>query len=568
MFGFLKPVGKEATDPLVNAATAHAYWQTLPKADPIAAQEALCKALAEPIARGSANIDRLQALLLLDQRARSLVDALLVGDAARNPHAPAPEIQSWQAAFDLCRTFGKAYGQLLRLMRDREFEDHRVYESLLLLRLFLHRQLELLLRPFSDDRAPAFSWKEMHEAYRFAQARELLSQDMPIKRNHSRTAETSLEREYVHVLMQDLMNGGHFAPREASWISQRLPIWCRTSALKPDRGRNGVHRFVVDPHGDAGLVRSDGESESTSLSLDMAPLLDSIDREVALLRDPAARVSRGSLRRERQVKVLQKVRVLLAAEPPPVTRREERRPTAATVAVAVGLPQILRSIRNNPDDPPAAPSQNAGSGSSTITGFGDASEDSQGMNPMTQPPAGALPLASLTMVDESDTGCRLQGAALATNPAIPGAMIAFRTADGASPWTLAVMRRVKKRLAGRRVEIGAEYLGKDPRWVVIVVSDGEARSGKPAAELQRFAGLYLPESAKLPFKTLVLPACGLSPGDCVSVRSRASVHTVRLKEFLEEQADFIWSPFEIIDRWLKEEPGASDALSEGCRSAI
>ena len=62
-------------------------------------------------------------------------------------------------------------------------------------------------------------------------------------------------------------------------------------------------------------------------------------------------------------------------------------------------------------------------------------------------------------------------------------------------------------------------------------------------------------------KTLVLPACGLSPGDRLSVRSRKSVHTVRLKEPLEEQADFIWSPFEILNRWTKDEP-ASDALPE------
>jgi hypothetical protein len=562
MFGFLKPVGKEATDPLTNAATAHAYWQTLPMDDPIAAQDALSRALAEPLPRSRVGIDRLQALLLLDQRARKLIDSLLVRDVARNPHAPTTGVQSWQAAFDLCRSFGKAYGQFMRLMRDDKFEDHRVYASLALLRLFLHRQLELLLRPFSDDRAPAFSWKEMHEAYRFAQSRELLREELPIKRDDSRTAETSLEREYVHVLMQDLLNGGHFPPDEASWIGQRLPIWCHPLAPKPDHGRGGAHRFVVDPHGDAGLVRSDGKSEGTLLSLDMAPLLDSIDQEITLLRDPAARVSRGALRRERQVKVLQKVRVLLAAEVPPVTRREERRPAAATVTVAVGLPQILRTVRGKPDDAAAASTVNAGGGESPlIIGFGDPPEESQDTNPLPQSPAGAPPLASLTMVDESDTGCRLQGPALSTNPAIPGAMIALR-ADPNSPWTLAVMRRVKKRLAGRRVEIGAEYLGKDPRRVVIVVSGAESRPGGIAAEPQRFAGLYLPESAKLPIKTLVLPACGLSPGDRVSVRSRSSVHTVRLKEFLEDQVDFIWSPFEIVDRWLKDAPASTEAVSE------
>ena len=81
----------------------------------------------------------------------------------------------------------------------------------------------------------------------------------------------------------------------------------------------------------------------------------------------------------------------------------------------------------------------------------------------------------------------------------------------------------------------------------------------------RFAALYLSESGKqpvLPIKTLVLPAQGLSPGDRLSVRSRTSVHTIRLKESLEEQADFIWSPFEILERWLKDEPASSEAMAE------
>ena len=58
-------------------------------------------------------------------------------------------------------------------------------------------------------------------------------------------------------------------------------------------------------------------------------------------------------------------------------------------------------------------------------------------------------------------------------------------------------------------------------------------------------------------KTLVLPARGLAPEDRLSVRSRTAVYTIQLKEPLEEQADFIWSPFEILDRWLKDEPASA-----------
>ena len=57
-------------------------------------------------------------------------------------------------------------------------------------------------------------------------------------------------------------------------------------------------------------------------------------------------------------------------------------------------------------------------------------------------------------------------------------------------------------------------------------------------------------------KTLILPARGLAPDYRLSVRSRTAVHTIQLKEPLEEQAEFIWSPFEVLDRWLKDEPAS------------
>ena len=103
--------------------------------------------------------------------ARALVDALLVNYAAGNPQPPAIEIPSWQAAFELCWSFGRAHGQFLRSMRDNpQFQGWREHLPAVALRLFQHRQIELLLRPFVDERSTRFPWKELHEAYRFAQA--------------------------------------------------------------------------------------------------------------------------------------------------------------------------------------------------------------------------------------------------------------------------------------------------------------------------------------------------------------------------------------------------------------
>ena len=163
-----------------------------------------------------------------------------------------------------------------------------------------------------------------------------------------------------------------------------------------------------------------------------------------------------------------------------IARRGERKPVALTVEVAVGLPQILRTMRNKPEVAVAAAPGTAASGRRlTIMGYGGLPESGDGIygrrehdHPGVDPGVVAAH-PPLTMVDHSDSGCRLHGPTLGTNPIMPGRLIAFRE-NAAAPWTLAVVRRVKKRLAGKRVEIGVEYLGRDPRWVVVVVPDAEA----------------------------------------------------------------------------------------------
>ena len=156
------------------------------------------------------------------------------------------------------------------------------------------------------------------------------------------------------------------------------------------------------------------------------------------------------------------------------------------------------------------------------------------------------------MVDRSESGCRLHGPTLNSNPLIPGTLIAIRE-ESASPWTLGVVRRVKKRFAGKRAEIGVEYLGRDPRRVIVVgpeVESTTAAAGPPAGAPPRFAALYLSGTAKhpvLPMKTLVLPVRGLVPNDRLSVRSRTDAYTIQLKEALDEQVEFIWSPFTILE---------------------
>ena len=150
-------------------------------------------------------------------------------------------------------------------------------------------------------------------------------------------------------------------------------------------------------------------------------------------------------------------------------------------------------------------------------------------------------------MDRSDSGCRLQGQIFESNWVIPGVLVAFRK-DAAAPWMLAVVRRFDKP-TGDRADIGVEYMGRNPRGVKITVAAVSGANKGP-----NIAAIYLPESARqpvMPFKTLVLPVHKYAPNEHLTLRSVSALYTIQLKEPIDEQGDFIWTPFEIVARRLR-----------------
>ena len=83
-----------------------------------------------------------------------------------------------------------------------------------LLRLFQHRQVEFLLRPFNEEHSIPDGWTGLHAAYRYAESAGMLHQPVVARRCHEELGEQStLEQEYIHVLLLELLNGGHLALR-------------------------------------------------------------------------------------------------------------------------------------------------------------------------------------------------------------------------------------------------------------------------------------------------------------------------------------------------------------------
>ena len=244
----LNPARRGHAGPLVNVTAANHFWHLLPRHDPVAAQRALSEALSDLARRTHLNVDQVRALLGIDQLARSLADALLVdysiGRSDTQPH----DSDAWQAAFELSQSFAQAFERALRYLRGEN--PPRVppeYLSTALLRLFQHRQVEFLLRPFVSERSLPDCWVALHTAYLHAEAAGLLAQPLVSRRSdEARGDESTLEREFIHVLLMELLNVGQLSPYDAFWVSRQIPRWRAVLTLQAERVRAPGEPIEVD----------------------------------------------------------------------------------------------------------------------------------------------------------------------------------------------------------------------------------------------------------------------------------------------------------------------------------
>jgi hypothetical protein len=133
------------------------------------------------------------------------------------------------------------------------------------------------------------------------------------------------------------------------------------------------------------------------------------------------------------------------------------------------------------------------------------------------------------------------------NRVIPGSLIAIRDSELA-PWVVSVVRWFR-RLMVDYVEIGVEYLGREPRFVKMVT---DYERDLATAEAPRcFVALYLPPSDEyptIPIKTVLLPAREFRTDSDVTLLSSNATYRMRLSEPLQQQFEYVWTSFVVIDK--------------------
>ena len=563
----LSPVETDAPDYPIEGMAGEGVFPFV-RADPFETQKALCETIGQLILDGQPQISQLDALPALERQAKPVIELLLTqyveGDGQIGPF----EWKTWHSAFRLSQSLFQAYEYFLHHIRETTDDNWTEHEPLVQVQLFHHRKLEFLLRLLRYKKRSSEMWRQLHEIYRLAHERDLLNRPRAISGTDGKPRTMrGLEQQYLQILLLEAMNSGHFSPREALWAHRWFARWCSGPGLQLAQLNDRVHfepkGFVVDLSGSDGLKRVPaGKADLIGGDLfyfDSSPLSAMIDREMASLRDDAALTSRTTPAvRAGQLVLLKKLAILFAPNPVNIERRAERKPVSLAVQAIVGFSYIVDELRKN------GQKQNEEISSAValktentipplevpnLSPFLPARGNASPISLSTADPIDATPQI-WQVKDRSDSGCRMRGQIDNLNHVIPGSLIAVRDNEK-TPWTVAVVRWFR-RLMVDYVEIGVEYLGREPRFVKMVTDCDRdlATAEAPNFASRCFAALYLPPSEQyptMPIKTLLLSADAFRTDSDVTLLSSNATYRMRLSKPIQHQFEYVWTSFAVID---------------------
>ena len=430
------------------------------------------------LAADEVNTGQLDALLSLEAGRQRICHQLLNRYVDGDAQVRAFDLRDWIAALRLSKKFFQGYERLLQ--RVQEGTDHHwlAHAHFVLVRLFHHRQTEFLLRFIRFKKRIPGQWKEIHEAYKFALMRGIAMNSTAEDAEDARDTASTLEQQYIRLLLLEVLNNGQFSPRDALWADGWFSRWAKALRLEWRESANGARAtkkgFVVDLDGTDGLRRAANAAPRNPLYLDPTPLGALFGKELESLRGTDAPCeSMTPATRAGKIALLNKLESCIrpGARPDHAPRRAR--------AGCAGDPGGHRSSEHHPD--PArrggtharvAPTPERAARSEHLLALGAATDSpapaarrrrrsrSRARRERCRRGAGKLAGAGSQRFRS-----RLRGQIDDLNRIIPGSLIATRESASA-PWTVSVVRRFR-RLMVNFVEIGVEHIGGDresSRW--------------------------------------------------------------------------------------------------------
>lgn len=553
MFGF----GKSIKDPLADAKTAERWLSTFPANDPLAAHSAILTELGALSERNAHRTPaRLEAVFRLDVQSETLRRTLTSQYHEHGTRSSRVESQLWQAMFDLTQGLLLCYQAFAREVSDHAQSNRwRALLPELIARQIIHHGLDAKIRLYRYEQWIPARWSDLHSLFQIACSIELERQPIAALADG---ALTTIEQEYLRVLLLQLMNAGNLSARHVEWVAEQLSEWCAPLRLNVESST--ATSFYVDLGARSGLKRrAPGPLEGRVLFLDTRPLHAMLMQNVVMLEqkvrsDP---LSDRTLRRTEQLNLMTKLAAQVDPEFRPVPRRGERINASGAVDAIVGFTKIAGYLHDEEAHPLAEKRHRTGNfdDSVELATFGHMRNENARVQEVARRllASYAAPGGAWDIRDVSHTGYRLVAPMSVINSVTLGTLVAIR-AHGQSLWTLGIVRRMK-RLTSERAEIGLQVIANNLVGVELFEqkrgdADYSVDGVIPTVSGRRFPGLFLSlrrRDSEATIQTLIVPAGEYQPGKRMQMRVARVSQQIAFGRLLEQQPEWIWATIESQD---------------------
>jgi hypothetical protein len=551
MFGF----GKTDKDVLADPKAVGRWLAAFPANDPLAAHAEILAELtriADPATkRTPAN---LAAVFRLDSETAALRRSLTNQYCEHANRSPKIEQQLWSALFDQSQAFLLAYLAFARDVANHPQSSRwQALQAELTCRQIMHLALEAKVRLFRFEPWIPTKWSESFGLFTLACSRQF--DRKPIEMS-AKGDVTTIEHEFVLLLVLQLMYTGNMTPRQLDWVSSELPQWCAPLHLAVEQ--ESPTSFYVDLARREGLRRrTPAPLEGRVLFLDTRTLHATLTQN-AIVMDQKIReqpLSERNQARSDQLTLVTRLAAQVDPEFRPTPRRGERLPAAGYVEAIVGFAKIAGYLREEEREPTPQPH--------TGTSFGGTLELATFGRMRNMPgrredlvrqrfAAFAAPGGPWEIKDTSQTGYRLIAPMSVATTITLGTLVAMRM-QGQPLWTLGIIRRMR-RLTTDRAEIGLQVVANALVGVDLIEQrknqdadysvDGEATT----VNGRGFGGLFLAFRKRdhdiATVQSLVVPAVEYQPAKRLKLLTNKGVHTIRFGRLIEEQPEWVWATIE------------------------
>ncbi len=550
MFGF----GRSAKDPLAERKTVERWLASFPPNDPLGAHTAILTELTALTEKDFPRTPaRLEAVFHLDALSEPIRRSLTTQYLEHGNRSTRVENQLWQSLFDTTQGFLLCYQVFGREVAGHAKNNKwRALLPELLARQITHQGNDAKIRLYRYEQWIPARWTELHTLFQTACTAQI--ERVPVSMVGDGLL-TTIEQEYLRVLLLQLMNAGNLAPRHVQWVVDQLAEWC--APLRLNLEAPTMTSFYVDLGDRAGLRRRGPHPlEGGVLFLDTQPLHAMLMQHVVVL-DQKVRsdpLSERTTRRDEHLNLLTKLAAQVDPEFRPVIRRGERQTASGSVDAIVGFAKISGFLRDEETGPSADARPATGSYGDTmeIATFGRMrNENARAMEVARRRLATyATPGGAWDVRDVSQTGYRLVAPMTVVNAVTLGTLAAIRT-GGQPLWTLGIVRRMK-RMTADRAEVGLQIIANNLVGVELSSpkrgeADYSVDGAVPTVSTRRFYGLFLSlrkRNGDTPIQTLIVPAGEYQPGKRLQMSVATSTQSIAFGRLLEQQPDWIWATIE------------------------